>query len=129
VTILIFLRGQIDLLSTAHFYFPLSFSPHVIQALTLQVRLCLFLIYLFTFDHPTPKHVEFPGQGSDPSCRYDLCHCCGNTGSLTHCEGQGIEPASQCSRNAADPIASQGNSCLFVFMTAPVAYVSSWVRS
>ena len=36
--------------------------------------------------------MEFPGRGSHRSC--DLCHTCGNAGSLTHCAGPGIEPMS-----------------------------------
>ena len=45
--------------------------------------------------------MEFPGQGSDPSPSY------GNARSLTHCDGWGIEPASQCSRDATNPVAPQ----------------------
>ena len=54
------------------------------------------------------QHMEFPGQGSNVSRRCDLCHSCGNAGSLIHCAGLGrIEPASQRSRDAADPVAPQ----------------------
>ena len=38
-----------------------------------------------------------PGQGSDPSLSSHLSSSHGNTGSLTHCAGPGIEPASHCS--------------------------------
>ena len=50
--------------------------------------------------------MEFLGQGSDPSCSFDLsCYCiCSNTGSLTHSTGLGIEPVSQHSQDAANPI-------------------------
>ena len=50
----------------------------------------------------TLHHMEFPGQGSDPSS-------CGNIGSLTltHCAGLGIKPVSQHGRDAAYPVASQ----------------------
>ena len=34
---------------------------------------------------PCPWHVEFLGQGLNPSCSFDLCHSCGNIGSLTCC--------------------------------------------
>ena len=50
-----------------------------------------------------PWHMEFPSQRSDPSHRRDLS----NTGSLTHGARPGIEPASQRSQDAADPIAPQ----------------------
>ena len=36
--------------------------------------------------------MEFPGQGSDPSCSCDLSCSRGHTRSLTHCAGRGIEP-------------------------------------
>ena len=52
-------------------------------------------------------HVAFLGQGSDPSISCNLCHNCGNTRFLTHCAGLGIEPVSQCSRDATDPIVPQ----------------------
>ena len=51
--------------------------------------------------------MEFPGQGSDLSCRPNLSHSYGSAGSLTHCAGLGIEPTSQCSQDAANPFAPQ----------------------
>ena len=51
--------------------------------------------------------MEFPGQGSDLSCSQDLSHNYGNGGSLTHCAGPGIQPATQHSQDATDPIESQ----------------------
>ena len=48
--------------------------------------------------------MECPGQRSDPSHGCDLSHSCGNTISLTHCTGPGIEPVSQ---DATDPFAPQ----------------------
>ena len=51
--------------------------------------------------------MEFLGQGSDLSCSCDLHSSCNNAGSSTHCDGMGINPASQCCRDAADPIVSQ----------------------
>ena len=53
-------------------------------------------IYLWVF-LATPLHMEFSGQGSDPSLSCDLCCNCGNTGSLTHWVRPGVEPSSQCS--------------------------------
>ena len=49
----------------------------------------------------------FPGQGSDPSCSHDLSHSFGNVGSLIHCAGLGIEPATQHSQDATNPAAPQ----------------------
>ena len=51
--------------------------------------------------------MEVPSQGSDLRCHVELSHSCSNVGSLTHCAGLGIEPVSQLSQNAADPIAPQ----------------------
>ena len=49
----------------------------------------------------------FLGQGSDPSHSCDL-HCiCSNNTFLTHCARLGIESASWCGRDAADPLAPQ----------------------
>ena len=78
-----------------------------------------FLFFLF-FGCPVVH--EFPGQGSAPRCSCDLLHSCGNVGSLTHCAGLGIEPASQLSRDTADPVAPQWelqvqDSCSFIFFS------------
>ena len=47
--------------------------------------LLLISIYLFIYLLATLRHMEFPGQGSDPSFSFS----CGNAGSLTHCAGLG----------------------------------------
>ena len=39
--------------------------------------------------------MEFPGQGSDPSCSLDLSQSCGNARSITHCAEPGIKTISQ----------------------------------
>ena len=46
----------------------------------------------------------FPGQGSDLSCSY---HLGSSLGCLTHCAGPGIEPVSQRSQEAVNPLAPQ----------------------
>lgn len=51
--------------------------------------LCLFFLGLY------PQHIEFPGQGSDPSRSCDPNHSCGTAGSLTHCAGLGIKPVTR----------------------------------
>ena len=55
----------------------------------------------------TLQHVEFPGQGSDPSCSRCLLCKCSNTRSLTHCARLGIEPVPQHRRDAIDSAALQ----------------------
>ena len=77
---------------------------------------------------------ELQGQTSDPSHSYKLSHSYGNTGSLTHWAGLGIEPVSQCSQDVADPIAPQRELLknifhfYFLFKATPTAYGSSWAR-
>ena len=53
------------------------------------------------------QHMEFLGQGSDPSHICDLRHSCGKAGSAAHCARPGTKPASQRFQDAADPIAPQ----------------------
>ena len=60
------------------------------------VFVCLFLF--FSFFLAAPRHMKFLGQGSDLSCSCDLSHSCSDAGSLTHCAGLWIEPASQHSK-------------------------------
>ena len=62
--------------------------------------------FFFFFGHP--RHIEFPGQGSDLSRNCNL-HCsCGRARSLTHCAHYarpGIKLVPQRSRDATDPFA------------------------
>ena len=51
-------------------------------------------LYLFSF-FGRPAHMEFPGQGSDLSCRCNLHRSCGNDGSFEYTAPRlGIEPTS-----------------------------------
>ena len=61
---------------------------------------CAFLFFFLA----AQWHREFPGQGSDLSCSYELNHSWDNTRSLTHCARLGIKLAFQCSSDAADPV-------------------------
>lgn len=54
-----------------------------------------------------PRHMELVGQGSDLSHGRKLRLSCGNAGSLTHRAQGRIDPKSQCSQNAANPIVLQ----------------------
>ena len=58
---------------------------------------CLFVLAAL-------RHMEFLAQGSDPSHSHKPSRSCGNTGSLTHSAGLGIEPAFQCFQDTAYPI-------------------------
>ena len=57
--------------------------------------------FFFPLLPPSPGHMEFPGQGLDPS------QSCGHARALTPCARLGIELASQCSQDAASPTAPQ----------------------
>ena len=70
----------------------------------LRRLLCSTVVFLFL---AVPWHMEFPGQGSDPSLSCNLRHSYSNTRSLTHYARMGIEPVSQGFRDAADPIIPQ----------------------
>lgn len=53
-----------------------------------------FFLFLFLF-WPHCGIWNFLTQGSNPTCRCNLCHSWGNTRSLTHCSGLGIKPELQ----------------------------------
>ena len=89
------------------------------------MQLCNFFFPFLT----TPWHMEFPGQGSDLSSSCHLPWSCGNTGSLTLCAGLGIEPTSQCSRDAADPIVlQQERLCMFLYAVLMCIFVGVYMR-
>ena len=76
-------------------------------------------LYLFLFLKKfldTLQYMEFPGQGSDSICGYDLSCSCSNAGSLTLCARQGIKPVSQCSQDSTDPIVPQQGTYLFIYL-------------
>ena len=78
---------------------------------------CFFCWFVFSF-LATLWHMEFLGQGSDPSPSLGLSCGCGNAGSSTHCAGPGVEPATQSSPKATDPIAPQWELQTFFFFKA-----------
>lgn len=63
-------------------------------------------IYFYKF-LATMRHLELVGQGSDLSHGRRLRLSCGNAVSLTHRAQGRIDPKSQCSQNAANPIVLQ----------------------
>ena len=76
-----------------------------------ELVLCFCFLFLFL---EAPQHMEFPGQGSNPSLNGNLHHRRSNARFLTHCAGLGIEPASQRSRVAIPLIALQQELVLFL---------------
>ena len=71
-----------------------------------RISVCYVFVFFFSF-LTSLRHVEFPGQGTDLSHSCDLSCSCGDAGSLTHCAGLGVKPASPCSQDAPDPAAPQ----------------------
>ena len=61
--------------------------------------------------------MELPSQGSDPSHSCEHSPSCSNARALTHCVGPGIKPLSQCSQDAADPVAPQQKLRLLSLLT------------
>lgn len=78
-----------------------TFSDCVCQQSTFVV------VVVFQF-LATLRHRELPGQGSDPSRSHELSGSCSNAGSLIHGAGLRMEPTTQHSRDAADPVAWHG---------------------
>ena len=74
----------------------------------------LFQVLFFSF-LATPRHKEFPGQGSDPSCLCDLCSNCINTRSFNPLCQPGAEPVFWCCRDTTKPIVPQ-QELLYVFL-------------
>lgn len=75
---------------------PLLTEPMVVGKQPLsQTFLNLFLFFSFL---ATPRHMEFPWPGVRSEPQLQLKLQLGNTRSLTHCAGPGIEPVSQHSR-------------------------------
>ena len=65
----------------------------------------------------TPQHLEFLGQGSDPSYSCDL-HCIwSNTRSLTHCAGPGSNLSPSTAEMLQIPLCHSGNSKANVFFS------------
>ena len=60
----------------------------------LDVNLKIYKMGTFLFSFFCHAHGiwKFLGQGLNPSHSCKLCHSSGNTGSLIHCDGSGIEP-------------------------------------
>ena len=61
----------------------------------MTIAFSLLLLAMLNFSLAALWHMEFLGQGANPNHSCDLCHSCGNAGSLTNCAGLGIKPASQ----------------------------------
>ena len=88
-----------------------------------------YCLFMFSFS-AAPRHVEFPGQGSDLSHNCNLSLSCGNPHA-----GPGIEPASQCSQDTTDLVAPQREHLNLFYIEAflrmfghpwPSALISEW---
>ena len=93
--------------SWVHYRFAIM-GTHSFLFLMFCLFVCLFvcLFFFFFFGCPVAHGVPRPGIRSERS--WDLSHSCGNTGSLTYYARWVIEPVSQCSQDAPDPVVPQG---------------------
>ena len=62
---------------------------HCLWQHLLSLVFFFFFFFVFFFFGYTHGIWKFPGQGLNLNQRYDLCHSCSNTGSLSHCDGLG----------------------------------------
>ena len=56
-----------------------------------QHRFSFFFFFFIFFFSRTHVIWKLPGQEPNPRCSYNLCHSCGNAGSLTHSARHGIK--------------------------------------
>ena len=85
--------------------------------------LFLFLFFIFSF-LAALQHMELPGQGSDLSHTHDLSYSWGNAGSLIYCFRLRVEPVTQCSQDATNPLHHSGNSRWgFFLIVKPIWYL------
>ena len=80
--VVINVRWQMCLLDCANHFIMHMYITHQV------VHLKYILFFFFLFGCTCGKW-KFPGQGSNPSHNCDLCHSCGNIGSLTCCATAG----------------------------------------
>lgn len=87
-------------------------------------------VFLFFVFFASPQHMQFPGQGSDPSrsCEW---HCsCGKARFFTQYAELGIKPESQTCRDTGDPVSPQQNpvtpqrKCLWAGFRTPMHHMA-----
>ena len=96
-------RNILWFLSEGGIYFQ-NLRCKCILKISLSIKSLISFFFSFV---ATPWHMESLGKESNLSCSCDVHHISGNATFLTHCAGLGIKPASQCSRDAANPVAPQ----------------------
>ena len=80
-----------------------------------------FSLSFFFFLFAAPWHMELASQGLDVSSSCDLNCWCSKARSLTHSARLGIEPTSQCSQDAANPVSPQWElPDAFFFLSLPL---------
>ena len=72
--------------------FPLDWTVALANLVQGWFVKCISHPFYFLSFLAAPRHTEFPGEGSDLSCIFDLSCSCGNAGSLTHCASQAFQP-------------------------------------
>ena len=75
----------------------------------------LILLLLLLFSLATLRHMEFPGQGSDLSCNWDVNHRRSNARSLTHCARPGMNLHPSTPKAPLIPLCHSRNACNLIF--------------
>ena len=90
------------------------YSIYILYFIYILFHIISFSLFLFFFFLTAPQHMEFPGQGSDPSRNCDLCHSCSNTGSLLNPLCQAGDRTCRC-RDTVNPVVPQWELLFFIF--------------
>ena len=69
-----------------------------------------FILFCFSSFLATLWHMKFPGQGSDLSCSFNLCHSCRNTESQPTALGWGLNPRPSAPETPQIPLHCSRNS-------------------
>ena len=83
-----------------------------------------YILFFFFFVFPVAHGVPGPRIRSKHSC--NLCCSCGNTRSLTHSAGVGIEPASL-QRQHTNPVVPQQEFPFFFFFPPSWSVLGYWI--
>ena len=96
-----------------HYFYSLITKMYILKDSCVSVLVFGFCGFCGGFV-ATPQHIEFLGQGLDPSHsqrhRHDLSHSCGNAGSPTHCARPGIKLCVSTPKTPLTPLPHSRNS-------------------
>ena len=105
--------------------FPPGFALTRFASTTSDIDLFFFFLtfYFFFSFLAALQHMEFLGQGSDPNPG------CDNSRSLTHCARLGIEPESQCSRDACRSHCATVATLAYIFLIIPEVEINALIST